>query len=165
MSTSKSKPRGVHEYTDGRGRRCYRIEYVGTDGTRRFKRLGPVNLRAAIEARENLNVSIRRRELIVTGEARAFGEVRQEWVEARTIRKRTEEAQDAHLRHHCQRFEHRKITDIGKGDLLALLGQLRRIRGTPPCRTERRRRCWPPSRPSWPTRSTWATSAGTLVVT
>jgi integrase len=128
VSTPNRKPRGVHPYTDGRGQRCYRIEYVGTDGKRHFKRLGPVPLKQAVEERENLKVAIRRGELVVTGDSLTFAQVRQEYEAARTIRRRTAETRDAHLRRYCQQFENRRVTDIGKADVLGWLGQLRSVK-------------------------------------
>jgi acyl dehydratase len=41
-------------------------------GKRRFKWVGPVKLGDAVKAREELNVQIRRREVIVSGEAKTF---------------------------------------------------------------------------------------------
>jgi len=128
VPTAHRKPRGVHPYTDGRGRSCYRIEYVGTDGARHFKRLGRVTLREAVQERENLNVAIRRREIVVAGDGPTFAQVREEYEAARRVRRRTADQYDAHLRRYCQGFDYRRVSDIGRADIVVWLGHLRSAR-------------------------------------
>ena len=108
-------------YVDDRGH--HKISFTGSDGKRHWKWLGPVKQGDAVRAREDLNVSIRRRELVVNGENKTWKQVREEHVETRTVGTRTAEGQDSNLRNHCQRLEHLRIGEITKHDILAVLAQ------------------------------------------
>ena len=106
-------------YVDARGH--HKISYTGSDGKRHWKWLGSVKLRDAVKAREDLNVSIRRREVIVTGESRTFAQVRAEEAATRKVRKRTGDGRDSSLGHHCKVLERKNIGDITKRDVLQVL--------------------------------------------
>jgi integrase len=108
-------------YVDDRGH--HKISYTGSDGKRHWKWLGPVKLRDAVREREDLNVSIRRREFVVGGDKKTWKQVREEHVDARTVGTRTAEGQDSIYRNHCQRLEHRPFREVTKQDVLSLLAQ------------------------------------------
>jgi hypothetical protein len=61
-------------YVDDRGH--HKISFTGSDGKRHWKWLGPIKRSEAVRAREDLNVSIRRRELVVNGENKTWKQVR-----------------------------------------------------------------------------------------
>jgi integrase len=113
-------------YVDARGH--HKISYTGSDGQRHWKWLGPIRLRDAVKAREALNVSIRRREVVVTGEAKTFAQVRGEYEQARTVRERTAESRDSNLRLYCRQFDRIKVSDIDKARILPWLGSLKSAR-------------------------------------
>jgi integrase len=128
---SKTLPSGKPGvwYEDRADGRHFKINYRDSTGKWRRKWLdGPMRLGDAVKAREELNVSIRRREIVVGGEARTFKQVREEHATSRTVGTRTAEGQDSNLRNHCGSLEQRKIGDIGKQDILALLGQARSVK-------------------------------------
>jgi integrase len=106
-------------YVDARGH--HKISYTGSDGKRHWKWLGPVGLRDAVRAREDLNVSIRRREIVVTGESRTFAQVCAEEAATRKVRKRTADGRDTSLAHHCKALARKKVGDITKRDILQVL--------------------------------------------
>jgi integrase len=126
-SLRKSGKPGVY-YEERQGVRHYKVSFKDSTGKRRFKWLGPVKLGEAVKAREDLNVSIRRREVVVNGENKTWKQVREEYVEARTVGKRTAEGQDSNYRNHCQRLEGRRFGEITKQDILSLLAQAKSVK-------------------------------------
>jgi integrase len=106
-------------YVDARGH--HKISYTGSDGKRHWKWLGSVRLGDAVMAREDLNVSIRRREVVVSGESRTFAQVCAEEAATRKVRKRTADGRDSSLGHHCKALARKKVGDITKRDVLQVL--------------------------------------------
>jgi integrase len=126
-SLRKSGKPGVY-YVERQGARHYKVSFKDSTGKRRWKWLGPVKFGEAVKAREDLNVSIRRREVVVSGENKTFREVREEEAAVRTVGERTAEGRDSNLRNHCRSLDSKKIGDITKSHLLELLGQAKSIR-------------------------------------
>jgi integrase len=112
----------------GQARRARKVRYKDSAGKWRFKWIAPCTLAEAKKQREDLNVSIRRREVVVSGESKTFREVREEEAAARNVGERTAEGRDSNLRNHCRSLDGKKVGDITKSHLLALLGQAKSTR-------------------------------------
>jgi integrase len=126
-SLRKSGKPGVY-YEERQGVRHYKVSFKDSTGKRRFKWLGPVKLGEAVKAREDLNVSIRRREVVVSSENKTWKQVREEHVEARTVGTRTAEGQDSIYRNHCERLERLLFGQVTKQDILSLLSQAKSVK-------------------------------------
>jgi len=108
----------------------FKITYRDSEGKRRFKWLPAdvTRLADAVRAREDLSVSIRRREIIVDSKGMTFGQVREQWVAARKLRPRTAGGYDFNLKAYASGWENVDIRTIERPQLLTWLGQLRSIR-------------------------------------
>lgn len=113
-------------------RRARKLRYKDSDGAWRFKWVLPCTLDEAKRQREDLNVSIRRRELVVNGENKTWDQVREEYIEARTVGTRTAEGQDSIYRNHCKPLQRRRIGEITKHEIISLLAQARSVKNGEP---------------------------------
>jgi integrase len=119
-SLRRSGKPGVY-YVERQGVRHYKVSFNDSTGKRRFKWLGPIKLGDAVKQREDLNVSIRKREIVVSGESRTFAQVCAEEAATRKVRKRTSDGRDTSLEHHCKALDRKLIGDITKRDVLQVL--------------------------------------------
>lgn len=133
MSAPNSSPRKSGKpgiwYENRQDGRHFKINYQDSTGQWRRKWLeGPMRLRDAVRVRDELNVSIRRREVVVSGESKTFREVRGEEAAVREVGERTAEGRDANLKNHCRSLDRLKIGEITKSSVLAVLRQTKNSR-------------------------------------
>ena len=114
--------------SEHQARRARKLRYKDSDGTWRFKWVQPCTLAEAKKQREELNVSIRRRELVVNGENKTWDQVREEYIEARAVGTRTAEGQDSIYRNHCKPLLRRRFGEITKHEIISLLAQARSVK-------------------------------------
>jgi integrase len=118
-SLRKSGKPGVY-YVERQGVRHYKVSYADSTGKRRWRWLGPVKLGEAVKQREDMNVSIRRREVVVSGEAMRWPQAVEGFRQLRTVKRPDE--QDRLLRLHVDpQWEHLKCEEITPHMVEALL--------------------------------------------
>jgi integrase len=114
----------------GQARRARKVRYKDSAGKWRFKWIAPCTLSEAKKQREDLSVSIRRREVVVSGEAMRWPQAVEGFKQLRTV-KRPEE-QDRLLRLHVDpQWEHLKCEEITPHMVEALLRNATRKDGRP----------------------------------
>jgi integrase len=103
--------------------RSRKVRYKDSVGVWRWKWLAPCTLEEAKRQREDLNVSVRRGEVVISGEAKTWRDVRAEWEGINDLRRFTAKNRTAIFRNHCQSLERLNVRDISKVHLLGLVAR------------------------------------------